>query len=237
MTVKSSGTVNTSKVGKYTITYTATDAAGNKATKTRTVNVVDTTAPVITVKGANTVTVSHGSAYTDAGATATDNVDPAVTVTSSGTVDTATEGTYTITYTATDAAGNTATETRTVTVVIVGAITYKVVLNTTEKLGGYEVKLKFKNDLPSETNVSLDNSALEANGRNVNDLGPKFDESAKTIYFGAWSMGSEDGVSGDMEVMTFKTEDSSSNITVLEPIFTDKDANEISGTVSIEVAK
>ena len=49
-TVTASGTVDTNTVGTYTITYTATDAAGNTGTATRTVTVVaDTTAPVITV--------------------------------------------------------------------------------------------------------------------------------------------------------------------------------------------
>ena len=54
----------------YTITYSATDAAGNTGTATRTVNVVDTTAPVITIIGDNPVTVEQGSSYVDAGATA-----------------------------------------------------------------------------------------------------------------------------------------------------------------------
>ncbi|MFT5216632.1 MAG: hypothetical protein ACI83H_001760 [Glaciecola sp.] len=71
-----------------------------------------TTSPVITVTpGADTV--EQGSAWTDAGATA----DGGETVTVSGTVDTSTPGTYTITYTAIDASGNTGTATRTVTVV------------------------------------------------------------------------------------------------------------------------
>ena len=52
-TVTASGTVDTNTVGTYTITYTATDAAGNTGTATRTVTVVaDTTAPVITVASA-----------------------------------------------------------------------------------------------------------------------------------------------------------------------------------------
>ena len=111
-TVTSSGTVDTSTVGTYTITYSATDAEGNTGTATRTVTVVDTTAPVITVTS-GTDTVEMGSTWTDAGATA----DGGETVTSSGTVDTSTVGTYTITYSATDAEGNTGTATRTVTVV------------------------------------------------------------------------------------------------------------------------
>ena len=45
-TVTSSGTVDTSTVGTSTITYSATDAEENTGTATRTVTVVDTTAPV-----------------------------------------------------------------------------------------------------------------------------------------------------------------------------------------------
>ena len=48
-TVSSSGSVDPNTVGTYTITYSATDAAGNTSTATRTVNVVDTTAPVVTL--------------------------------------------------------------------------------------------------------------------------------------------------------------------------------------------
>ena len=118
ITVTSTSTVDTSTVGSYTVTYSATDAAGNAATQvTRTVNVVDTTAPVITVTGANPATVELGASYTDTGATATD-LSGAITVTSTSTVDTSTVGSYTVTYSATDAAGNAATQvTRTVNVV------------------------------------------------------------------------------------------------------------------------
>ncbi len=79
----------------------------------------DTTKPTITINGANPTNVNQGSTYTDAGATATDNVDEIVNVVTSGSVDTTTVGAYTITYTATDSAGNVATETRTVNVVAV----------------------------------------------------------------------------------------------------------------------
>jgi hypothetical protein len=116
ITVTTSGTVDTSTIGSYIITYTATDASGNEATAVvRTVNVVDdTTAPVITVTS-GTDTVRAGSTWTDAGATA----DGGETVTTSGTVDTSTIGTYTKTYSATDASGNVGTATRTVTVEVV----------------------------------------------------------------------------------------------------------------------
>ena len=87
-TVTASGTVDTSVAGTYTITYTATDAAGNTGTATRTVTVVDTTAPVITVT-AGTDTVEQGSTWTDAGAIS----NGGETVTASGTVDTSVAGT------------------------------------------------------------------------------------------------------------------------------------------------
>ena len=48
VTVVTTGTVDTDTVGAYTITYTSTDASGNAGTATRTVNVVDTTKPVVT---------------------------------------------------------------------------------------------------------------------------------------------------------------------------------------------
>ncbi len=120
--VTTSDTVNSTVIGTYTITYTATDAAGNSATATRTVTVTDGTPPVITVIGGD-VSIVEGLVYTDAGASATDNVDGIVAVTTTGTVNSNTVGTYTITYTATDVAGYTATATRTVTVTPVMLLT------------------------------------------------------------------------------------------------------------------
>ena len=46
---------------------------------TRTVNVTDTTAPVITLVGDAEITVEVGSTYTDLGATASDNYDGDIT--------------------------------------------------------------------------------------------------------------------------------------------------------------
>jgi hypothetical protein len=68
------------------------------------------------VLGTNPLNLSAGTAYTEAGATCTDNKDATCSVVTTGTVNTATAGTYTITYTATDAAGNTSSKTRTVNV-------------------------------------------------------------------------------------------------------------------------
>ncbi|HHD79469.1 MAG TPA: DUF5011 domain-containing protein, partial [Epsilonproteobacteria bacterium] len=67
--------------------------------------------PVITLKGDAQVTLTVGETYTDDGATATDDVDGKVAVQTTGSVDTTKAGTYTITYTATDKAGNKSTKT------------------------------------------------------------------------------------------------------------------------------
>ena len=66
--------------------------------------------------GAEAINHEQGTTYDDQGASASDSVDGAVSVSSSGEVGN-TAGVYTITYSASDAAGNTATATRTITVV------------------------------------------------------------------------------------------------------------------------
>lgn len=100
--------------GSFTLTYSAVDAAGNQAEATRTV-VVDGTAPVITLVGEATVTLTVGDTYTEEGVTA--NEDIRRPINKVGGVDANTAGTYTITYTAIDMAGNvSAPITRTVVV-------------------------------------------------------------------------------------------------------------------------
>ncbi len=78
--------------------------------------IADILPPVITINGSNSVNVTQNTNYTDAGATALDNVSGVVAVFSTGTVNVSANGTYTITYNATDAADNLATKTRTVNV-------------------------------------------------------------------------------------------------------------------------
>src|ERR1035437_5613559 len=77
----------------------------------------DTTAPVITLNGAASQTISLQGTYTELKALANDNKDGALTPTISGTVNVNHTGVYIITYRATDAAGNIGTATRTITVV------------------------------------------------------------------------------------------------------------------------
>lgn len=127
----------------------------------------DTTAPVITLNGTTPVSVTLGDTYTDAGATALDDVDGDLTssIVTSGTVNTAQKGANTITYTVTDAAGNTATETRTVNVV-----------NSADYLnGGYSVV-----DIVTGKNAGTHNY-------NVSVSAHSFDNNKLLIYnFGGW---------------------------------------------------
>jgi endoglucanase Acf2 len=115
-----SGTVG-SDAGVYNLTYTAVDAAGNSAEKTRTVTVTaaepepDTVKPVITLNGDASLSLVEGTTYIEAGAIAVDTVDGSVDAVITGTVG-SDVGIYTLTYTAVDAAGNSAIATRTVTV-------------------------------------------------------------------------------------------------------------------------
>ncbi len=82
----------------------------------------DTEAPVINLVGDNPQELTRGDAYVELGATATDNTDDDTALTATITIDatavnTATAGSYSVTYDVSDAAGNAATQvTRTVTV-------------------------------------------------------------------------------------------------------------------------
>jgi hypothetical protein len=113
--------LNTRVPGIYTISYVARDAGGNTSpTQTRTVTVLDTRPPVITLVGANPLVVQCGSPLSDPGATAADTCHGDLTgaiVANRRNVNTAVVGDYTITYDVTDPDNNTATRvTRTVQV-------------------------------------------------------------------------------------------------------------------------
>lgn len=110
------GVGTTVPLGVTTISCTVTDRAGNTADATFDVTVVDTTPPALTLLGDAEVNLTKGDAFTDEGATAEDLVSGSVPVAVTGTVDTAQAGTYTLTYEATDGAGNRGEITRAVTV-------------------------------------------------------------------------------------------------------------------------
>jgi endonuclease G len=111
---------NVFPVGSTTITYTATDAAGNSAQATQIVTVTDTTAPSLTAPAPTSANagLSGQAAIPNvlASAIASDNCGP-VTLSQSPIAGTIVGvGTHTITLTATDSAGNTRTATTTFTV-------------------------------------------------------------------------------------------------------------------------
>jgi hypothetical protein len=96
---------------------------------------VDTTPPVIVIAGdTTTITITQGNTFTPPTASATDNVDGTTTVSVTGMVG-STVGSYTLTYSARDKAGNTAN-----TDVIVTVVAAPIVVNA----------------LPNELGIELD---------------------------------------------------------------------------------
>jgi len=95
-------------VGVHTVTWSATDGGGNTGSATQSVEVTDFTPPLITLNGTPVVTISEGSPYTDAGATAWDLVDGDRTASMlvNNPVDPALPGFYVILYTVPDSRGN-----------------------------------------------------------------------------------------------------------------------------------
>ena len=120
--------LDTSKLGTYKIIYIAKDKAGNEAKGTRTVTIVDTTAPIITLKGEPVINfLERGvDTYTELGAISKDNYDEEKILENPSyinlyvlndqgeyafkgrvnSVDTNISGRYNLVYTATDSSGN-----------------------------------------------------------------------------------------------------------------------------------
>ena len=169
--------VDVNTVGTYTVTYNVSDAAGNAATQvTRTINITpDVTIPVITLLGESEVSLELGSIYTDAGATAVDNIDGDITanIVTVNSVDVNTVGTYTVTYNVSDAAGNAATQvTRTVN------ITPDVTIPVITLLGETEVSLELGSTYTDAGATAADNfdgditaSIVVVNPVDVNTVG------------------------------------------------------------------
>jgi hypothetical protein len=99
--------------------YSVSDAAGNKATRKRTVFITpDITPPVVQFNGKDTLVIEVFTAFVDPGASASDKVDGQnLAVSLKGTVDTAHLGIYFLDYTAEDKAGNQGSRRRVVKVV------------------------------------------------------------------------------------------------------------------------
>jgi hypothetical protein len=109
----SSENSSTSSSDTTTSSSTPTQTASSTPVST------NTTPPVVTLNGAAAMQINQGDTFTDPGATATDSVDGDLTakIVETGSVNSATAGLYTLTYSATDSAGNVGNVSRVVTVI------------------------------------------------------------------------------------------------------------------------
>lgn len=112
------GNVDVNTLGNYTVVYNAADGSGNNAQPvTVVITVADTTKPVISMSGTDTLTFEVYTTYTEPMPTATDNYDPSVTVMQTGNFNRNKVGTYVITYTSTDGSNNIATRYRVIKII------------------------------------------------------------------------------------------------------------------------
>ncbi len=109
-------------VGNHQVQVRATDSNDNQTSEIANFDLIepefDTVAPVMTLNGSATIQLTVGDNYIEQGATATDDTDGDITalITQVGSIDTNTEGTYQLTYSVTDAAGNQTSMIRTIEV-------------------------------------------------------------------------------------------------------------------------
>lgn len=102
------GSVDVSKLGKYTIEYNAIDSSGNSAvTLKRIVNVVDTTAPVLSLIGDSILYYGLNQEYEELGYNVFDNSNEDINVdVDVSNLDVTVSGTYDIIYSACDSSKN-----------------------------------------------------------------------------------------------------------------------------------
>lgn len=94
--------------GDYTLIYRVKDSSGNETHMERTLHVVDSTPPALQLRGNDTMYLRLGSSFSEPGYSAWDACEGDCTagVSISGSVDTNTPGTYTLTYSVNDQSGN-----------------------------------------------------------------------------------------------------------------------------------
>ncbi len=114
------GSVNTNQEGVYIIYYELLDTRGNKGVAARTINVVQVNkkAPVITLKGEETLTYAKGDYYVEPGVTAKDEVNNDLTsqIITIHSLNLKITGTQIVKYFVIDKDGNIGSNTRTIKV-------------------------------------------------------------------------------------------------------------------------
>jgi len=112
--------VNMNTVGQFDVIYQVSDVDGNQTTKTITIHIVDTTAPVITGLQDCSLPLNSTEPNWLSGVTVTDNYDGTIQLTIqhiTKTVNMGAVGSYRVTYTVADQSGNTTTQFITVNVI------------------------------------------------------------------------------------------------------------------------
>lgn len=120
--IQTANGVDTSKVGTYYVTYSV-KYKKKSVSATRTVKVIDSIVPELTLVGDAEINIEQDSKYKELGCIAKDNYDGDISskITIDNSVDTSNLGSYTVTYNVSDSSGNKASITRTVNVVKKGA--------------------------------------------------------------------------------------------------------------------
>lgn len=137
--IKVTSTLDTSKLGTYTITYQVTDAWGNTSSVSRNVVVRDTVRPLIVLKGSSVMTIDVNEPFGDPGVDITDNYWQSFKTSVVNNVNINALGQYDIQYFAEDGSGNQAlVATRTVNVVDRKAPVITLVGNSVVKLGRWQ---------------------------------------------------------------------------------------------------
>ncbi len=110
------GTVDTGKVGTYSITYQVSDLSGNICEVSRTIHVIDVTPPALEFVGGSDIYIPVEQVFVDPGVVCIDDGDGDISslVAATGSVNTKETGAYQITYTVQDTSGNASSLTRNV---------------------------------------------------------------------------------------------------------------------------
>jgi len=150
-------------VGATIVTWTATDAAGNIGTATQTVTVIDTTVPAIVAPVAQTFSTVSATLAADIAAhlatvTATDAVGVVLPITNNAPL-AFPVGNTTVTFTATDLAGNAGTATTVITVSAANIINMNNATTLATRLTQFDPNINFT--LPVATALATQTGLVE----------------------------------------------------------------------------